>query len=219
MGGLAGVMIAAGVWFLYSGYKNVAPVKTIQAALQDPAHFRQIVADRKNLIDPLATGRSSVTAPSTSATAKTTTTKNSPVTSTGTPTQNTSGGSSAVSFARAQVGKPYQFGGTGNPGWDCSGLTQAALAVVGVNVAHHATAQYFSSAGKFVRNADGSKPSLKNVSSLVPGDLVFPYAPTGGDVGHVGIYSGGGMFIEAAKPGTNVREIPLYALYDAKRFI
>jgi cell wall-associated NlpC family hydrolase len=140
------------------------------------------------------------------------------VTSTGATTTAAGSGSSIVTFARNQIGRPYIFGGTGNPGWDCSGLVQAALATVGVNVAHHATAQYFSTLGKPVRNSDGSKPSIKNVSSLVPGDIVFPYPPTGGDVGHVAIYSGNGNIIEAAKPGTNVREIPLYALYDAKRF-
>lgn len=205
MGGLGAVMILSGVWFAYAGYKNISPIKTIQAIIQDPGHARQIVAGRSMVIDPAAGSGSG----STSSTA----------TTTGTPTQNVVSGSAIVDFGRSQIGKPYILGGTGNPGWDCSGLVQAALAKVGVNVAHHATAQYFSSAGTFVRGGDGSKPSLSNVSMLKPGDIVFPYAPNAGDVGHVGIYSGNGKFIEAAKPGTNVREIPLYALYDAKRFI
>lgn len=207
MGGVGIAMVLTGVWFTYSGYKNVAPLATLKAILQDPTRVRQIVADRKQVLDPGAGSGSS----STTSTNKTT--------STGTPTTPTNTGSAAVDFARAQIGKPYIFGGTGNPGWDCSGLTMAAMATVGVKLTHSATAQYFSGQGKFVRNPDGSKPSLANVSSLKPGDLVFPYPPTGGDVGHVGIYSGGGKFVEAAKPGTNVREIPLYALYDAKRFI
>jgi cell wall-associated NlpC family hydrolase len=207
MGALGIVMVVSGVWFAYSGYKNLAPLGTLKTILQDPGHARQIVADRTLVLDPGAGSGGTATTSSSSATA------------TGTPTQNLTGGAAIVGFAKSQIGKPYIFGGTGNPGWDCSGLAQAALATAGVTVSHHATAQYFSSQGKFVRNPDGSKPSLKNVSSLKPGDLIFPYAPTGGDVGHVGIYSGNGNFIEAAKPGTNVREIPMYSLYDAKRFV
>src|SRR5262249_15130555 len=34
----------------------------------------------------------------------------------------------AVTFACAQLGKPYTWGGNGNPGYDCSGLTHAAYA-------------------------------------------------------------------------------------------
>jgi cell wall-associated NlpC family hydrolase len=204
MGSLGVVMIIAGTYFAYSGYKNIAPLATLKTILQDPTHARQIVADRGSLLDPGTGGSTSTT---------------SATTSTGNPTPPVASGSVVVDFARAQIGKPYIFGGTGNPGWDCSGLAQAALAKAGVTVSHHATAQYFSGAGKFVRNGDGSKPSLANVSALKPGDLIFPYAPAAGDVGHVGIYSGNGKFIEAAKPGTNVREIPMYALYDAKRFV
>lgn len=206
MGGLGIASILAGVYFVYSGYRNVSPIKTIQLALQNPSQVRQIFANRANVIDPGAASTNTVN-----------TTSNTD-SSTGSQTQ-TKSGSSVVSFAKSQIGKPYIFGGVGNPGWDCSGLVQAALATVGVNVAHSATAQYLSTQGKFVRNGDGSKPSLKNLSALVPGDIVFPYAPNLGDVGHVGIYSGNGNFVEAAKPGTNVREIPLYALYDAKRFM
>src|SRR5699024_6947903 len=33
---------------------------------------------------------------------------------------------SVLDFARAQIGKPYIWGGTGPDGYDCSGLVQAA---------------------------------------------------------------------------------------------
>lgn len=41
---------------------------------------------------------------------------------------------SALSFAYAQIGKPYVFGGTGPGGYDCSGLTQAAWRAAGVEL-------------------------------------------------------------------------------------
>ncbi|WP_055602712.1 C40 family peptidase, partial [Streptomyces aureus] len=40
----------------------------------------------------------------------------------------------AVSFARAQLGKPYVWGATGPSAYDCSGLTQAAWRAAGVSL-------------------------------------------------------------------------------------
>ena len=208
MSGLAFSLLGVGAYLAYCGYSNVAPVQTLTAILQNPGNARAIVANKKYKIDPLGGTSNSVMPAAVNAAA----------TTPGSVT-NTTGTGGIVAFARTQIGKPYIFGGTGNPGWDCSGLTMAALNQIGVSVPHSATAQYLSSKGKFVRNGDGTKPSLKNLDALQPGDIVFPYAPLpGGDVGHVGIYSGNGNFIEAAHPGTNVREIKLYSLFDAKRF-
>lgn len=36
----------------------------------------------------------------------------------------------AMSFLRGESGKPYQYGGTGNPSWDCSGFISAAYALL-----------------------------------------------------------------------------------------
>ncbi|MFE6493416.1 hypothetical protein [Streptomyces sp. NPDC057748] len=38
--------------------------------------------------------------------------------------------SSALSWARTQAGKPYQWGGNGDPSWDCSGLMSAIESVI-----------------------------------------------------------------------------------------
>jgi cell wall-associated NlpC family hydrolase len=81
------------------------------------------------------------------------------------------------------------YGGNGPDSWDCSGLTQAAFASVGLSLPRVSTAQH----------GMGYSTSISN---LTPGDLVAWD-------GHVAIYSGGGNIIEAAKPGTNVRERPL----------
>ena len=42
----------------------------------------------------------------------------------------------AIAYARAQLGRPYQWGGTGPYSFDCSGLVQQAYAHAGVQIAH-----------------------------------------------------------------------------------
>ncbi|MEY9889238.1 cell wall-associated NlpC family hydrolase [Catenulispora sp. MAP5-51] len=110
----------------------------------------------------------------------------------------------AISFAAAQLGRPYVWGGTGTnnnlAGYDCSGLTQAAYRYAGVGIPRVATAQYEA----------GNKVDLK---SLLPGDLVY-YGSTA-FAHHVAIYLGsvGGVQIvlDAPRPGAVVRLDPLNA--------
>jgi len=112
--------------------------------------------------------------------------------------------SAAISFAAAQIGRPYVWGGTGTnnnqAGYDCSGLTQAAYKYAGVDIPRVATAQYEA----------GSKVELK---SLLPGDLAF-YG-TSAFAHHVAIYLGvvGGIptVLDAPRPGAVVRLDPLNA--------
>lgn len=106
----------------------------------------------------------------------------------------------AVAFARAHIGDPYVFAGAGPHEWDCSGLTKAAYASVGIDIGiHSATAQYDYAA---------HQGRLVPYASRRPGDLIF-YSAGGGVMYHVAIYSGNGMMIEAAHPGTDVREVPV----------
>ncbi|SDM69702.1 C40 family peptidase [Streptomyces wuyuanensis] len=98
-----------------------------------------------------------------------------------------------LSFARAQIGKPYVWGATGPSSFDCSGLTQAAWRAAGVDLPRTTWDQV--NAGQSVATAD-----------LLPGDLVFFYD----DISHVGIYIGDGKMIHAPKPGANVREESIY---------
>ncbi|MBF6238705.1 bifunctional lytic transglycosylase/C40 family peptidase [Nocardia otitidiscaviarum] len=98
-----------------------------------------------------------------------------------------------LAFACAQLGQPYVWGGNGpevSGGWDCSGLTKAAFAAVGVSLPRVAADQYH--AGPVVPE-----------SSLRPGDLVF-YG-TAADIHHVGLYLGGGKIINAPTFGVPVR--------------
>jgi cell wall-associated NlpC family hydrolase len=94
----------------------------------------------------------------------------------------------AVAFARAQLGKPYVFATSGPDTFDCSGLTMAAWASVGVRMAHYSGSQ----AVAFPKIA---------YQDLQPGDLVLFYS----DLHHVGIYIGGGMMIHAPQTGDVVK--------------
>jgi cell wall-associated NlpC family hydrolase len=91
----------------------------------------------------------------------------------------------AVAFARAQVGKPYVYAGTGLDSYDCSGLTQAAWRAAGVGLSHNSESQI------------NSLPSVP-MDQVQPGDIVwFP--------GHVGIYVGGGTVVDAGNENSGVR--------------
>ncbi|WP_328943014.1 NlpC/P60 family protein [Streptomyces sp. NBC_00250] len=98
----------------------------------------------------------------------------------------------AVSFAHAQLGKPYVWGATGPSAYDCSGLTQAAWRAAGVSLPRTTYTQI--NAGRRVSR-----------SQLAPGDLIFFYS----GISHVGLYIGGGQMIHAPRPGAPVRVAPI----------
>ncbi len=102
-----------------------------------------------------------------------------------------------LKYAYAQLGKPYRYGAAGARTFDCSGLTMRAWAAAGVAISHNAAAQYYS-----------TKHVAK--SALQPGDLVYFGRP----IHHVGIYIGGGKFIEAPYTGADVRISNLSARHD-----
>ena len=97
----------------------------------------------------------------------------------------------AVAFAYAQLGKPYVWGATGPGSYDCSGLMMAAWAAAGVTIPRDTYSQV------------AGLPSVP-LSSLQPGDLVF----FDGD-GHVAMYVGGGMIIDAPRTGLTVEKVSL----------
>ena len=116
------------------------------------------------------------------------------------PAPNTDAVGGAIGFASAQIGDAYQLNGSGPDGWDCSGLTRASYASVGVYIGtHSATNQYatMEAAGRLVPFND-----------LLAGDLLF-YSNGGASAGtkyHVTLYVGGGLMIEAPYPGVPVRK-------------
>jgi cell wall-associated NlpC family hydrolase len=120
----------------------------------------------------------------------------------------TAGAQAAIDFARAQIGKPYQWAADGPDSFDCSGLTMRAWQQGGVGLPHFAAAQY----GQSEKIALGD---------LRPGDLVF-FGSDKADyqsIYHVGLYIGGGDMIEAPFTGENVRISSIWrsSLFGAAR--
>ncbi len=123
-----------------------------------------------------------------------------PAASVGAPNGNAVAG--AIAFAKAQLGLPYVFAGTGNPGWDCSGLTLYSYKAVGIYIGtHSATNQY---------NTMRAQGKLVPLAQMQPGDLLW-YTTTrnGSDMYHVTMYIGGGQMIEAPHVGAPVRIVPV----------
>jgi peptidoglycan DL-endopeptidase CwlO len=100
----------------------------------------------------------------------------------------------AIAYAEAQLGKPYQWGGTGPDAFDCSGLVMMAYRTAGIYLARTSQEQWLT------------EPHVP-ASEVQPGDLVFfagadgtPTAP-----GHVGLVIGNGQMIEAYATGFPIR--------------
>ncbi|MEE4023441.1 NlpC/P60 family protein [Gordonia sp. PKS22-38] len=95
----------------------------------------------------------------------------------------TPAGMQALSAAMTQIGRPYQWGGTGPWSWDCSGLVQWAFSTAGVKVPRVSQQQQY--AGRAIP-----------FSALAPGDIIIFYR----DASHVGIYAGFGQVFNAYGP-------------------
>ena len=108
-------------------------------------------------------------------------------------------GSDIVSIAMSLTGIPYVYGGSTPAGFDCSGFTQYVYAQVGISIPRTSGAQ--GAAGTFV-----------SASEARPGDLVWHA------YGHVGIYAGNGMVIEATTPGSVTKIQPLWGNYSFVRY-
>jgi cell wall-associated NlpC family hydrolase len=125
-------------------------------------------------------------------------------------------GLTALRRARSWLGLPYSWdggtftgpslgvcaGGGGDldchvVGFDCSGLTLYAWGPY-EHLVHYAASQHVQ-AGSF----------HPTIGQLVPGDLLFFAEWPGGPIGHVVIYAGHGMIIQAPQSGYLVDERPL----------
>ncbi len=99
-------------------------------------------------------------------------------------------GQQIVNYATQFVGNPYVWGGSSlTNGADCSGFTMSVMANFGIGLPHSAAAQ--SGCGTPV-----------DLSEIQPGDLLF-YS-SGGGIGHVSIYMGGGQVVHASSSTTGI---------------
>lgn len=107
-------------------------------------------------------------------------------------------GGTVLSIAKAQMGKPYVWGGSGPNSFDCSGLVYYSAMQAGKSIGRVASAQYY--AGKQVP-----------FSQAQAGDLIF-WSSNGSASGiyHVAFYLGGGQLLHAPQPGDVVRTAAMY---------
>ena len=101
-----------------------------------------------------------------------------------------------------EMGKPYQWGGTGPDSYDCSGLVYSLYGKLDISLPRVARSQ--AEAGTYVSKEE-----------LTYGDLVF-FARDGKNINHVGIYVGDGMFVHAPQTGDVVKKTTLTSGYYAK---
>jgi NlpC/P60 family len=101
---------------------------------------------------------------------------------------------SVIATAAEAMGKPYEYGGTGEKGegFDCSGLIQYAYGKHGIVLPRQSRDQA----------RQGEKVARK-LSELRPGDLLT-FSNRGRAVTHVGLYMGDGRFIHSATKGVQV---------------
>lgn len=97
----------------------------------------------------------------------------------------------AVYFACNQLGKPYVWGGNGNLGFDCSGLTAAAYAAAKISLPRTDQTQY------------NTGPKLPAGTPPRPGDLIFFGTPN--NIQHVGISIGGNLMIHTPDKNQTIR--------------
>lgn len=102
----------------------------------------------------------------------------------------------ALSVARSEEGKPYQYGAAGPNSFDCSGLVQYSFARAGRQLPRTAAEQY---------SATTHLPQ----DAKQPGDLLFFYGSDG--VYHVAFYAGGDEMIDAPHSGTTVEEQQIWS--------
>ncbi|TWE22821.1 NlpC/P60 family protein [Prauserella muralis] len=101
-------------------------------------------------------------------------------------------GQRVVGSAADQAGEPYSYGANGPDSFDCSGLTQYAHKLAGIELP---------------RTSSQQRAAVREVakSDKRPGDLVF-FHNSDGSVYHVGIYAGGNQLWAAPESGDVVRK-------------
>ncbi|MDM5441304.1 SH3 domain-containing protein [Bacillus hominis] len=109
-------------------------------------------------------------------------------------TNNNSGDSSSLlAYAKSMQGVPYVWGGTSANGVDCSGYIYHVYKKFGHNISRQSVAGYWS--------------SLPQTSNPQPGDLIYFKDTYKAGPSHMGIYLGGGSFIQSGDKGVAIASL------------
>lgn len=114
------------------------------------------------------------------------------------PTTITGGAADVVHTALDVLGTPYQWGGTAQNGFDCSGLIQYAYGRHGIRLPRISRDQ---------AHAGTEIPPV--LEALQPGDILVFSATAGAGVTHVGMYVGEGKFIHSSTSGVRLSRLDL----------
>lgn len=107
----------------------------------------------------------------------------------------------ALSWAKTQHGKAYQWGGNGNPSWDCSGLTSAIESVIRGERPHRRWAT-----GSFV-GSNGPAGWVRNLNSpYMIGITNSGVGHTAGTIGGVNVESRGGDGVVIGKRARSYKD-------------
>lgn len=190
------ILLATAVYLANSAIRNRNPIETLGDIIRDPKNARETWESKNGTwTQPLI---------SRGAESLITTGRMPGIDTSGPGVVGFQGGGSlvaqkAVAYARAQIGKPYSWGAEGPNAFDCSGLIYAAYLSAGKRIPRTTATQIIG----------GQKVSRGN---LLPGDLIFPYP------GHVFMYVGDGMCVEAPRTGQNVKYTNIYRFMTARRY-
>lgn len=112
--------------------------------------------------------------------------------------------SSAISYAKEQIGVRYLFGGTDpKRGFDCSGLIQYVYQNAGIETPRDTRSMY---------------QEFKRTTTPEPGDIIF-FITSGSQISHAGIYLGDNKMIHAPRTGKSVEITRIDTPYWQKRFM
>ncbi|MBT3319801.1 MAG: hypothetical protein HN948_00865 [Clostridia bacterium] len=117
--------------------------------------------------------------------------------------------SEMIAIAQAQLGKPYILGRSGPNSFDCSGLVYYCLKQAGSSRRRY-NASGYSNVSEWEK--------IMSYDDLQKGDLLFFWISSRGKIGHVGIYVGDGMMIDASSSNGKVVHRSIHSPYWVKWF-
>lgn len=123
------------------------------------------------------------------------------------PVGNPANGQRVAAIAQKYIGYRYVWGGHSPTGFDCTGFTWYVYREAGLKIPDHDLPGQLNAGPKIPRE------------QLAPGDLVFFQNTYMAGLSHVGIYLGGGRFVNAETEKVGVQVRALTDPYWSSRFV